>query len=76
MKLAQNRLSPKLLATALTLVGSSMIFSGTTQAQELTGTLKKIKDSGVITLGVRDSSIPFPTSTTSNPIKAIRLICV
>lgn len=59
MKLAQNRLSPKLLATALALVGSSMIFSGTTQAQELTGTLKKIKDSGVITLGVRDSSIPF-----------------
>jgi glutamate/aspartate transport system substrate-binding protein len=28
-------------------------------AQELTGTLKKIKDSGVIVLGVRDSSIPF-----------------
>jgi glutamate/aspartate transport system substrate-binding protein len=28
-------------------------------AQELTGTLKKIKDSGSITLGHRDSSIPF-----------------
>ncbi|MDP5007929.1 MAG: amino acid ABC transporter substrate-binding protein [Glaciimonas sp.] len=28
-------------------------------AAELTGTLKKIKDSGTITLGVRDSSIPF-----------------
>ncbi len=28
-------------------------------AQELTGTLKKIKDSGVITLGVRETSIPF-----------------
>ena len=28
------------------------------QAQE-TGTLKKIKDSGKITLGVRDASIPF-----------------
>ncbi len=28
-------------------------------AQELTGTLKKIKDSGVITLGHRESSIPF-----------------
>lgn len=28
-------------------------------AQELTGTLKKIKDTGTITLGVRDSSIPF-----------------
>jgi glutamate/aspartate transport system substrate-binding protein len=28
-------------------------------AAELTGTLKKIKDSGTITLGVRESSIPF-----------------
>ena len=32
---------------------------GAAQAQELTGTLKKIKDTGSITLGVRDSSIPF-----------------
>src|SRR6186713_974426 len=33
----------------------------TTQAgaQELTGTLKKIKDTGAITIGYRDSSIPF-----------------
>ncbi len=29
------------------------------QTKELTGTLKKIKDSGVIVLGVRESSIPF-----------------
>jgi glutamate/aspartate transport system substrate-binding protein len=28
-------------------------------AQELTGTLKKIKDSGAITLGYRESSVPF-----------------
>src|SRR5262245_8537791 len=28
-------------------------------AQELTGTLKKIKDSGTITIGHRDASIPF-----------------
>ncbi|KAH2841202.1 hypothetical protein KXW36_001003, partial [Aspergillus fumigatus] len=28
-------------------------------AQELTGTLKNIKDTGAITLGFRDSSIPF-----------------
>src|SRR6201986_5142393 len=28
-------------------------------AEELTGTLKKIKDTGTITLGYRDSSIPF-----------------
>ena len=28
-------------------------------AQELTGTLKKIKDTGAITIGYRESSIPF-----------------
>ncbi|MBC9881664.1 amino acid ABC transporter substrate-binding protein [Bradyrhizobium sp. INPA01-394B] len=28
-------------------------------AQELSGTLKKIKDSGAITLGIRDSAVPF-----------------
>ena len=44
------------LATALVAAG---LLSGAAQAQELTGTLKKIKDSGQITLGVRDSSIPF-----------------
>jgi len=34
-------------------------FAGAVHAAELTGTLKKVKDSGVITLGVRESSIPF-----------------
>ncbi|MES2538755.1 MAG: transporter substrate-binding domain-containing protein [Pseudomonadota bacterium] len=38
---------------------SAGVVMGAAQAQELTGTLKKIKDSGSITLGVRDSSIPF-----------------
>jgi len=38
---------------------SAGVLVGTVQAQELTGTLKKIKDTGSITLGVRDSSIPF-----------------
>src|ERR1700744_461509 len=33
--------------------------AGPTSAQELTGTLKNIKDTGAITLGYRDSSIPF-----------------
>ena len=28
-------------------------------AQELSGTLKKIKDTGAITLGIRDSAVPF-----------------
>ncbi len=33
--------------------------AATASAQELTGTLKKIKDTGTITIGHRDSSIPF-----------------
>jgi glutamate/aspartate transport system substrate-binding protein len=33
--------------------------AATTSAAELTGTLKKIKDTGAITLGHRDTSIPF-----------------
>ncbi|SFN29509.1 L-glutamate-binding protein /L-aspartate-binding protein [Formivibrio citricus] len=39
------------------------------QAAELTGTLKKIKDSGTIVLGNRDSSIPFSyLANNSKPI--------
>jgi glutamate/aspartate transport system substrate-binding protein len=38
---------------------SAGLFAGVAQAAELQGTLKKIKDTGSITLGVRDSSIPF-----------------
>src|ERR671939_2071813 len=34
-------------------------FAQAAAAQELTGTLKKIKDSGSITIGHRDASIPF-----------------
>jgi len=33
--------------------------AGTAQAQDLTGTLKKIKDTGTITVGHRESSVPF-----------------
>ena len=44
----------KLLAV---LIGAGLM-AGAAQAQE-SGTLKKIKESGAITLGVRDSSIPF-----------------
>ena len=40
-------------ALATTLIAAPVL------AQELTGTLKKIKDSGIITLGHRESSIPF-----------------
>ena len=44
----------KLLAILI----SAGFVASAAQAQE-SGTLKKIKDSGTITLGVRDSSIPF-----------------
>src|SRR4051794_17772637 len=33
--------------------------AGQANAQELTGTLKNIKDTGAITIGFRDSSVPF-----------------
>jgi glutamate/aspartate transport system substrate-binding protein len=36
-----------------------MAVTTTAMAQELTGTLKKVKDSGVITMGVRESSLPL-----------------
>ncbi|RJF99610.1 transporter substrate-binding domain-containing protein [Noviherbaspirillum saxi] len=47
----------KLAKLIAVLIGAGVI-AGAAQAQE-SGTLKKIKDSGSITLGVRDSSIPF-----------------
>ena len=43
-------------------VGLALIaaaFALAANAQELTGTLKKIKDSGTVTIGNRESSIPF-----------------
>lgn len=47
------------LLTLLAALLSANLISINAQAAELTGTLKKIKDTGVITLGVRESSIPF-----------------
>ncbi len=38
---------------------ASALLSAPVLAQQLTGTLKKVKDTGVITLGHRESSIPF-----------------
>jgi glutamate/aspartate transport system substrate-binding protein len=38
------------------------------QAQELTGTLKKIKDDGVIVLGHRDSSVPYSYIAQGNDV--------
>ena len=48
------KLLPKIGLFAITAA-----FALTIQAQELTGTLKKIKDSGTVTIGNRESSIPF-----------------
>src|SRR3954465_8972963 len=47
----------KLSSMIAGLIGAGLVVAAA-QAQE-TGTLKKIKDTGSITLGVRDSSIPF-----------------
>jgi glutamate/aspartate transport system substrate-binding protein len=38
---------------------AAILFSGEGSTEELTGTLKKVKETGVITIGYRDSSIPF-----------------
>ena len=49
------RIVPQLLGAAI----AAALISTPVFAAELTGTLKKIKESGTITLGHRDSSIPF-----------------
>lgn len=41
------------------LLAASLFIFTSAHAQELTGTLKKIKDSKTVTLGYRESSIPF-----------------
>lgn len=46
------------LSKILMVLLSAGVMAGAAQAQE-SGTLKKIKETGTITLGVRDSSIPF-----------------
>src|SRR5437588_4641597 len=47
------------IINGIALLLSVGLFSGVVHAQELTGTLKKIKDTGMITLGARESSTPF-----------------
>lgn len=49
------RIIPRVLSAAI----AAALISSPAFASELTGTLKKIKDSGTITLGHRDASIPF-----------------
>jgi glutamate/aspartate transport system substrate-binding protein len=45
----------RILGLALT----AALCAGGAQAEELTGTLKNVKETGAITIGFRDSSIPF-----------------
>ncbi|SDH67462.1 glutamate/aspartate ABC transporter substrate-binding protein [Pseudomonas panipatensis] len=49
------RIAPRVLGAAIV----AALFATPVLSAELTGTLKKIKDSGTITLGHRDASIPF-----------------
>ncbi|WP_277052236.1 glutamate/aspartate ABC transporter substrate-binding protein [Zestomonas thermotolerans] len=49
------RIAPQFLAAAV----AAALLSSSAIAEELTGTLKKIKETGTITLGHRDASIPF-----------------
>jgi glutamate/aspartate transport system substrate-binding protein len=43
----------------LSMVAVATLSAGPTFGQELTGTLKKVKDTGALTLGHRESSLPF-----------------
>ncbi len=53
-----------------------LLLAGAAQADELTGTLKKIKETGAITLGYRDASIPFSYLDQNNkPIGFAMDIC-
>lgn len=47
------------LSKFIAVLVSTGVLATAAYAQDLTGTLKKVKDSGTLTLGVRDSSIPF-----------------
>ncbi|AMO78545.1 glutamate/aspartate ABC transporter substrate-binding protein [Pseudomonas citronellolis] len=49
------RIAPRVLGMAIV----AALFATPALSEELTGTLKKIKDSGTIVLGHRDASIPF-----------------
>jgi glutamate/aspartate transport system substrate-binding protein len=49
----------RLTAFAVTSVLGAALFGAPAMAQELGGTLKKIKDTGTISIGHRESSIPF-----------------
>ncbi|WP_408459081.1 glutamate/aspartate ABC transporter substrate-binding protein [Paraburkholderia fungorum] len=47
------------LATALTSIAIASMLTGAAHAEDSSATLKKIRETGVISLGVRESSVPF-----------------
>ena len=49
----------KLNRLAAVVVGLTLAAATAANAAELTGTLKKIQETGSITLGYRESSVPF-----------------
>ena len=58
-------LKKSILSALAALLLLTSVQGGQAQAEELTGTLKKIKETGVIVVGHRESSVPFPTMTFS-----------
>ena len=55
--------------TALVLAAAAGLASAQTDPAQLTGTLKKVRESGSITIGHRESSIPFSSlSARGEPI--------
>jgi glutamate/aspartate transport system substrate-binding protein len=49
----------RMIGFVVGLAAAAACCAGQANAEELTGTLKKIKETGAITIGYRDSSIPF-----------------
>ena len=47
------------ISTLVAATVAASLFTAPVMAAELTGTLKKIKDTGVIKVGHRDASVPF-----------------
>src|SRR5262245_37274237 len=54
-----QRRTPMHLKMLLSMIATATFAASPTLAQNLTGTLQKIKDTGTITLGHRESSVPF-----------------
>jgi glutamate/aspartate transport system substrate-binding protein len=55
-------------AAPAVLLTFGLLWQAQAQAQELAGTLKKIKDDGVIVLGHRDSSVPYSYIAQGNDV--------